>query len=106
MTPKQPMGGVLWPESGGHIIYQDSDQGRDFRRRLVEGSLTVEDTSMRTIPERFHKMLKYLERKKAVGGSLITAEDYSEAGLLKPIRSEQSGVGAVLGQGKNWETRR
>ena len=45
VTPKLPMGGVLWPESGGHSTYQDSDQGRDFRRRLVEGSLTAEDTS-------------------------------------------------------------
>ena len=43
VTPDQPMGGVLWPESGGHSIYQDSEQGREFRRRLVEGRLTAED---------------------------------------------------------------
>ena len=34
-------------------------------------------------------MLKYLERKKIVGGSLVTTEDYNEAGLLKPISSEK-----------------
>ena len=28
VTPKLPMGGVLWPESGGHNIYQDSDHLR------------------------------------------------------------------------------
>ena len=61
-TPDQPMGGVLWPEDGGHSIYQDSEQGREFRRRLVEGRLTQEDTD--TIPECFHRMLKHLERKK------------------------------------------
>ena len=37
VTPDQPMGGVLWPESGGHSIYQDSEQGREFRKRLVGG---------------------------------------------------------------------
>ena len=61
-TPDQPMGGVLWPEGGGHSIYQDSEQGREFRRRLVEGSLTQGDTD--TIPACFHRMLKHLERKK------------------------------------------
>ena len=30
-------------------------------------------------------MLKYLERKRAMGGSRITAGDYSEAGLMHPI---------------------
>ena len=79
----QAMGGVLWPESGGHMIYQDSDQGRAFRRRVVEGQLTEGDIS--TIPECFHRMLKYLERKQAVGGSKITIGDYSEAGLMQPI---------------------
>ena len=73
---------------GGHSIYQDNDQGRDFRRRLTEGSLTAEDTS--TIPEYFHRMLKYLERKTTVGGSLVTAEDYNEAGLLKPTTATSS----------------
>ena len=87
VTPDQPMGGVLWQESGGHSIYQDSEQGREFRRRLVEGKLTAEDTS--TIPECFHRMLKHLERKKTVGGELITEEDYGEAGLLKPISSQK-----------------
>ena len=87
VAPDQPMGGVLWPESGGHSVYQDSEQGREFRRRLVEGRLTAEDTS--TIPECFHRMLKHLERKKTVGGDLITAEDYSETGLLKPISSQK-----------------
>ena len=85
VTPDQPVGGVLWPESGGHSTYQDSEQGREFRRRLVEGILTSEDIS--TVPECFHRMLKHLERKKTDDGSLITAEDYSEAGLLKPIIS-------------------
>jgi hypothetical protein len=37
-TPDQPMDGVLWPEGGGHSIYQDSEQDREFGRRLVEGS--------------------------------------------------------------------
>ena len=74
------MGGVFWPESGGHIIYQDNDQGRAFRRRVVEGQLTEDDII--TIPECFHGMQKYLERKHAVGGDKITAEDYSEAGLM------------------------
>ena len=46
--PDQPAGGVLWPEDGGHSIYQDSEQGREFRRRLVEGELTAEDIG--TIP--------------------------------------------------------
>jgi ribonuclease HI len=86
-VPNQAMGGVLWPESGGHMIYQDSDQGRAFRRRVVEGQLTEEDIS--TIPECFHRMLKYLERKQAVGGSKITAEDYSEAGLMQPISKQR-----------------
>ena len=45
------MDGVLWPESGGHSIYQDSEQGRGFRRRLVDGGLTAEDIG--TIPECF-----------------------------------------------------
>ena len=85
--PGQPMDGVLWPESGGHSIYQDSDQGRDFRRRLVGGGPTAKDIS--TIPECFHRRLEYMEREKAVGGSLVTAEDYSEAGLLKPISSQK-----------------
>ena len=58
----QPMGGVMWPEDGGHIIYQDSEQGRDFRRRLVEERLTQEDTD--TVPGCFRRMLKTLERKK------------------------------------------
>ena len=70
VVPEQAMGGVLWPESGGHMIYQDSDQGRAFRRRRVEGQLTDQDTI--TIPGCFHKMLKYLERKQTVGGSKIT----------------------------------
>ena len=86
VTPDQPMGRVLWPESGGHSIYQDSERGREFRRRLVEGKLSTEDIS--TIPECFHRMLKHLERKKTVSGDEIAAEDYSEAGLLKPISSQ------------------
>ena len=57
-TPEQPMGGVLWPESGGHRIYQDIEQDREFRRRLVEGRLTQEDAG--TIPECFHMVLKHL----------------------------------------------
>ena len=55
-VPNQAMGGVLWPESGGHMIYQDSDQGRAFRRRVVEGQLTEEDIS--TIPECFHRIMQ------------------------------------------------
>ena len=39
VAPGQPMGGVLWPESGGHSIYQDSGQGRELKRRLVGGDL-------------------------------------------------------------------
>ena len=87
VAPDQSMGGVLWLESGGHSIYQDSEQGREFRKRLVEGKLTAEDTN--TIPECFHRMLKHLERKKTVRGDLITSEDHSEAGLLKPITSQK-----------------
>ena len=87
VTPDRPMCGVLWPEGGGHSIYQDNEQGREFRKRLVEGSLTTEDTS--TTPECFHRMLTHLERKKTAGGGLITAEDYSEAGLLNPITSQK-----------------
>jgi hypothetical protein len=34
-------------------------------------------------------MLKHLERKKTVGGDLVTAEDYSETGLLKFISSQK-----------------
>ena len=34
----QAMGGVMWPESGGHMIYQDSDQGRASRRRRLKDS--------------------------------------------------------------------
>ena len=30
-TSDQPMDGVLWPEDGGHSIYQDSEQGRGVR---------------------------------------------------------------------------
>ena len=53
----------------------------------MEGRLTAEDTS--TIPECSHRMLKHLERKKTVDGCLVTAEDYSEAGLLKPISNQK-----------------
>ena len=34
-------------------------------------------------------MLKYLERKKTADGVLVTTEDYSEVGLLKPISSQK-----------------
>ena len=34
-------------------------------------------------------MLKYLERKQAVGGNEITAEDYSEAGLMQSISKQK-----------------
>ena len=71
----------------GHEIYQDNDQGRAFKKRLVEGQLTAEDTS--TIPVCFHRMLKYLERDQAVGGSKIPAGDYSEAGLMQPISKQK-----------------
>ena len=64
--PSQAMGGVLWPEDGGHLIYQDSDQGRAFRRRVVEGQLTEEDIS--TIPECFHRMLEILGEEAGSGG--------------------------------------
>ena len=53
----QPMGGVLWPESGGHSIYQDNERGKEFKRRLVKGRLTAEDTD--TTPECVHRMLKH-----------------------------------------------
>ena len=89
VVPEQAMGGMMWPESGGHMIYQDSDQGRAFRRRRVEGQLIKEDAS--TIPKCFHMMLMYLERRQAVGGNKMTSEDYSEAGLMQPI-SKQSWV--------------
>ena len=81
-TLDQPMGGVLWPDDGGHSIYQDSEQGREFRRRLVGGRLAQEDTD--TIPECFHGTLKHLERKKTTGGGLITTEHHSDAGLFEP----------------------
>ena len=84
VTPGQPMGGVLWSENGGHIIYQASEQGREFMRRLVEGRLTTAETS--TIPEYFHRMLQHLERKRTADGGLDTAKDYRVAGLLKPIK--------------------
>ena len=64
VVPDQAMGGVLWPESGEHMIYQDIDQGRAFRRRVVEGKLPERDII--TIPKCFHRMLKYSERKQAV----------------------------------------
>ena len=50
-------------------------------------------------------MLKYLERKKAVGSSLGISEDYNEAGPTAQAQ-QQSGVGAVWGQGQGWEARR
>ena len=81
------MGGVLWPESGGHNIYQDGEQGKDFRGRLVDGMLATEDIN--TIPECFHMMLKHLERKRTADGGLITAEDYNDAELLEPISSQK-----------------
>ena len=87
VAPDQPMGGVLWPKSGGHSIYQDNERGREFRRGLLEGRLTAEGTN--TISECFDRMLKPLERKKTVGGDLLTKESYSEAGLLKPISSQK-----------------
>ena len=68
-------------------MYQDSKQGKEFRRRLVEGRLTSEDTI--TILECFHRMSKHLERKKTADGRLFTAESYSETGLLKPIGSQK-----------------
>ena len=90
------MGGVLWPESGGHGIYRDSEHGRDFRRRLVDGGLTAEDIG--TIPEWFHRMLKHLEREKTADGVLIIAEEYSEAGCLSPSAA-RSGHSSGPGQG-------
>ena len=69
------------------MIYQDSDQGSAFKRVVVERQLTEEDT--RTIRKCFHRMLKYLERKKAVEGNKITAEDYNEAGLMQPISKQR-----------------
>ena len=68
------------------MTYQDSDEGRVFRRRMVEGQLTEEDVN--TIPECFHMMLKYLERKQAMGGSKMTAGNYSEASLVQPISKQ------------------
>ena len=53
----------------------------------MEGRLTQEDTD--TIPECFHMMLKYLQRKKTTSGDLITTEHYSGAGLLEPIGSQK-----------------
>ena len=53
----------------------------------MEGRLTSEDIS--TIPTCFHKMSEHSERKKTADGSLITSEDYNEAGLLKPISSQK-----------------
>jgi hypothetical protein len=73
VTPDQPMGGVLWPEGVATA----------FTKKVNK----AEDTS--TIPKCFHRMLKHLERKKTVSGDLIAAEDYSEAGLLKPISSQE-----------------
>ena len=69
------------------MIYQDNDQSRAFRRRVVDGQLTEQDTS--AIPKCIHRMLEYLERKQAVGGSKITAEDYNEAGLMQPISKQR-----------------
>ena len=51
-----------------------------FRRRLVEGRLTTKDTS--TVPECFHRILKHLERKKAVGGCLGYSLGHTRPGLL------------------------
>ena len=34
---EQAVGVVMWPVSEGHTIYQDGDQGRAFRRVVVEG---------------------------------------------------------------------
>lgn len=48
VVPDQVMGGVRWPASGGHMTYQDNDQGRAFKRRRVEGQLIEGDVS--TIP--------------------------------------------------------
>ena len=86
-TPEQPMGGVMWPESGGHSIYQDNEQGREFRKSLIEERLTQEDTV--TIPECFHMVLKYLERKKTASADVVAAKAYSETGLLKPTSSQK-----------------
>ena len=69
------------------MIYQDNGQGRAFRRRVVGGQLSEEDIS--TIPRCFHRMLKYSERKQAVGGSKVTVEDYNEAGLMQPISRQR-----------------
>ena len=69
------------------MIYRDSDQERAIRRRGVDGQLTEEDII--TIRRCFHRMLKYLERKQAVGRSKITAEDYNETGLMQPIGKQR-----------------
>ena len=53
----------------------------------MEERLTQEDTD--TILECFHRILKHLERKKTAGGGLITAEHYSDAGLLEPTSSQK-----------------
>ena len=87
VVPDQATGRVLWSESAGHMIYQESDQCRAFRRGRVESQLTEEDAS--TIPKCFHGMLKYLARKQAVGGSKIAADDCSEAGLMQPISKQR-----------------
>ena len=81
------MGGVLWPESEGRMIYQDSDQGRALRKRRMEEQLTEKDTT--TIPKCFHRMLKYLERKQVVEGNKITAGGYNEAGLVQSISKQR-----------------
>ena len=42
VAPKMALGGLLWPEKGGHLIYQDSEQERKFRRRLVDKAVLIQ----------------------------------------------------------------
>ena len=98
------MGGLRWPERGSHKIYQDSGQGREFKRGLVEGQLTAEDIS--TIPECFHSVLNYMERKRAESGEMIRAAGYKLipwAGLMQPISTSAVTGGYSSGQEQGQE---
>ena len=81
--------GLRREATGCTMNNQGNEQGSGFRRRLVEGQLTAEDTD--SIPACFHSMLKYMERKGVDGGKgeQITSEDYKDAGLMQPISSSK-----------------
>jgi hypothetical protein len=66
-----------------HLIARDSEDGRQFRWRLVRGELTAID--LESIPREFHRLLQCLWIGKDSKGKTLGAQHYTNIGLMKPI---------------------